>query len=149
MDYPENQKTTIEILSEFAECSNRKIFFSEIPYPGTIMNAVTNHKRTLYIPNNSFEQSFLIGYQDPKSLNENELYFGVFFPLPIPTSKALKIRKKDFLDKLNPFSKKMILKTNCEQFDSLTIITGNDISLVNRFFSNIETQKLVLESLKI
>jgi hypothetical protein len=149
MDYPENQKTTIEILSKFAGHSKRKIFFSEIPYPGTVLNAVTNHKRTLYIPNNFDEQSFLIGYHDPKSLTENELYFGVFFPLSIPTSKALKIRKRDFLDKLNPFLKKMILKTNWEQFDSLTVISGNDISLLNRFFNINEAQKLVLESLKI
>lgn len=148
MDNFENNKTTIELLSEFAEKSRRKIFSTEIPYyTGTVVYPVINHKRTFYIPNNSDEQSFLVGYNDPKSFGENELYFGVFFPLEIPNTKIIKIRRKDILDKLNPFMYKKNFKTNSNSFNSLTVINGNDISLVDMFFNNNITQRLVLESL--
>lgn len=149
MDDSDNQKTVIDILSEFAEHSKRKIFFSEIPYPGTLLHNVTYHKRTIYIPNNSIETCYLIGYHDPKKFNENELYFGVFFPLIIPALNVLKIRKRDILDKLNPSLKRKTVKTYSAQFDSKAVIIGNDINLVNRYFNNYETQKLVLECLNM
>lgn len=149
MQSSENQKTTIETLSEFATLTKRKVFFSETPYPNTALYNVVEHKKTLYIPNSSDEQCFLIGYHDPKSTNENELFFGAFFPLSIPRNKVLKIRKKDILDKLNPFLKKKIYKTNSNQFDSLTVAAVNDTSLANSVLNNIDTQKLILESLEI
>ncbi|MBI5539334.1 MAG: hypothetical protein HY951_04695 [Bacteroidia bacterium] len=139
----------IEFLTEFAEQTKRKIYASETEYPGPNINTETFHKRILFMPENSSEQSFLIGYHDSKSFNENELYFGVFFPISISNSIKISIRKKDIIDKLNPLLKQKIFKTENDDFDSQTIITGNDKSIVDKYFHNNYTQILILDCLNI
>lgn len=143
----ENNQSTIDFFTEFAKSTNRKIYTSETPYPGTFVYGVTEHKRIIIIPNTQEELSFLIGYHDPKSFNKNELYFGVFCSLNISTNKTLIIRKKDILDKLNPFLSQKIFKTDCESFDSKTIISGTDYSIVGKYFVNSKIQNLILDSL--
>lgn len=145
----ENQTSAMEFYQEFAKKTRRKIFTSESPYPGTIIHPVTFHRKTLLIPNNNEELSFLIGYHDPKNLGENELFFGVFFPLPIQANSKLKIRRKDLLDKLNPFFGQKVLKTDSDYFDERTVIMGNDNGVVARLFSNAKIQELVIDSLNI
>ncbi len=143
----ENNQSTIDFFNEFAKKTKRKIYTSETPYPGTFLYGVTNHKRILVIPNTQEELSFLIGYHDPKSFNENELFFGVFFPLNYPVNKKLLIRKKDVIDKLNPFLSHKIFKTDCGSFDTKTIISASDFSIVSKYFINNKTQGIVLDSL--
>jgi len=144
----ENNQSIIEIFNEFAQKTNRKIYTSERAYPSSFLYGVTNHKRIIVIPNTQEELSFLIGYHDPKSFSANELYFGSFIPLSMPDSVKLSIRKKYFFDSISPFKKQMI-KLNNKIFDSSAIISGNDESIVSKYFYDYKVQESVLDSLNL
>jgi hypothetical protein len=148
MDNTDNNRSTIEILTEFAEFSKRNIFSKEMPYPTSAADPVMHYKKSFFMPDKADENCFLIGFHDPKSFNENELFFGVFFPLPLSKTSKINIRKKDILDKLNPF-KHNIYKTDSDNFDSLTVITGNDNTLNGKLLSNSHIQQLIIDSLNI
>ena len=149
MNINDNHKTTIEFFSEFAELSNRKIYFSEQCYPGNVLHPVNLHKRYFYVPNTADELSFLVGFSDPKSLNSKDLFFGVFFPIVIDKSKHILIREKNIIDRLNPFFNKRTIKSNSGSFNSSVAILGNDIDLVKTYFNLNLVQNLILQSLKI
>lgn len=148
MDNPEN-KSTIELLTDFANWTSRKIYASEILYPSLAIRRVTLHKRTVYIPDTKEELCFLVGYHDPKSFSENELFFGVFFTIPFPSTTTFNIRKKDMLDKLNPFLAKKSLTIGSPKFDSSTVITGNNKILTSEILNDTKVQDLILELLEI
>ena len=76
-----------------------------------------------------------------------KMWFKCFYFFVISTNKTLLIRKKDILDKLNPFLSQKIFKTDCESFDSKTIISGTDYSIVGKYFVNSKIQNLILDSL--
>jgi len=139
--------TTIDELSDFAKNTNRKIFYSEVEYPGASIRRVTLHKRTFYIPNNSNENVFLIGYSDPKQLQGDDIFFGVFFLINAPLSKKMLIRKKNVIDKLNPFAAKNKIKSNSHYFNDAVVISANDNSMVSQYVNNSKIQKIILETL--
>ena len=143
------QKTSIEILSEFAEATGRTIEFTEQNFPGTRAYSILAHKRTLYIPNNSDETSYFIAYQNHKDVGETGLYCGVFMPISLPLSTTLNIREQHIFDKLNPFLNKRTLSTGSKRFDNKVVITGNDLNTVRSIFTDSQIQKLVLETLKL
>jgi len=105
-------------------------------------------KRTMYILHGEGKQIFLIGYHNPKSFNENELYFGTFFPLSMPKEKNLSIRKRYFFDIFNIFRKEL-LKLNNKDFDSQIIMNGNDENIVKEYLSDYSIQTLILDSLNL
>lgn len=142
-------KSTIELLSDFAVQTNRKIYSTEVLYPSTAVHRITLHKRTVFIPDTDEELSFLVGYHDPRSFSENELFFGVFFKTSLPSTLSFDIRKKDILDKLNPFLAKKIFKTGSNQFDSSAVITGNDNIKTNQVLNDRVLQNLILELLEV
>jgi hypothetical protein len=144
-----NEKSTIEILTDFATNSNREIKFNEITHPHCSTNPVIYHKRTLYIPNDSQKTSFYVCYNDTKSLSKNNLYCGVFIPISLPTTCKMTIRKKDFLDRINPLTKRKSLKIGEYRFDSKVVISCNDQSCIETLLKNSKIQKLILESLNI
>jgi len=137
-------KSTVEILTEFAVRSNRKIFLSEIPYPSTPINPVILHKRTLCIVDKE-EELFIVGYSDPKSLSKNNLFFGSFFKIPFPLDRNLRIRKKNIFDKLNPFIEQKVFKTGNCKFDSSVVMSGNDEILLKNIFTNVLMQNTLLD----
>ena len=47
----ENSQSTIDFLKVFAEITNRKIYTSEIPYPGTFLYGVTNYMKIMVMSN--------------------------------------------------------------------------------------------------
>ena len=149
MEINDNQKTTIEWLSEYAELTNRKIYFSESSYPSNALHPVTLHKRHFYIPNTADELSFLVGFSDPKSLNSTDLFFGVFFPIELDKSNHILIREKNIIDKINPFFNKKTIKFNSDSFNSSVAIFGNDIDSVKTYFNLNVVQNLIIQSLKI
>lgn len=148
MDKKEN-KSTIELLTDFAVQTNRKIYSTEVPYPSSAVNRVTLHKRTVIIPDTIEELSFLVGYHDPKSFNENELFFGVFFKTSLPSTLIFDIRKKDIFDKLNLFLSKKTFKTGNNQFDSSAVITSNDNVATNNILYDRVLQNQILELLDV
>jgi hypothetical protein len=52
--------STTEKLQVIADKSSRKIQITEIPYPNSVMDPVTYHRRTVYMPNDSQENAFFV-----------------------------------------------------------------------------------------
>ncbi len=144
----ETEKNVIEKLIEFAESTKRKITYKEIPYPGNALYGVTHHERNVYIPNNDNASSFLVAYYNPKSLNDNDLFFGVFFPINAYNDENLIIRPKNIIDKANIFGNKNAIKTGTASFDKSTIIIGNTQNFAIKL-NNIKLQTFIQETLQL
>jgi hypothetical protein len=143
------EQSTITILKKIAESTGREIYYTEQPYESSFYNRVILHKRTVYLPGDGQRKTFLIGFSDPKKFDSNEIFFGVFFPVRIPADKKLLIRKKDILDRMNPFAGKDAIKSGIPFFDRNTVIKGNDTALINFLFNEPDNAKVILNSLQL
>jgi len=148
----EQEKSSIDILKEFAKRTGRNVEFSTKNHDYTIMHPVRYHQRSLYIPNNPDQTSFFICYGDsgaPSNIGESVLYSGVFIPVDLPGDSIIKIRKKDILDKLNIFKKKKYLKSGFENFDAQTTIRGNDSLSAQKIAKSRKVQENILEAFNL
>lgn len=143
------EQSTIAFFKRFAEQTAREIIYTEQAYESTFYNRVILHKRTFYIPGSKQKNSYLAGFSDPKKFGDNEIFFGVFAPVQVPEDSTLIIRKKDILDRMNPFANNQSLKTGSNYLDRKLEIAGNDTSLINRLFHSQENEKVILNSLRL
>lgn len=141
-----DHNSTIEALKTFASRSGREFDYTETPYPSAMMSKITYHRRKIYIPNG---KSFYVCFADSKEMGPKALFSGVFMPYETPQSTTIVIRKKDVLDKLNPFGKKDRCKTGIPSFDSLVRITSNEPAAVKRIFQDRNIQNLVRNAFKL
>lgn len=139
--------STINQLAEIAQLTNRKIFVSEAPYPGSAMNPVTLHKRTVYMPDANNDSCFLGAFSDPKRFDKNNMFFGVFITTSYPLSSTFEVRKKDTLDRINPFLSRKSLRSGNDSFDKAVVINGNDERLIRKILCSTETQQVILDAL--
>lgn len=146
MNQEYSESSPYKTLSAFAEKSHRKLIFNEEQYPGSIRHGGAMHKQTFYMEDKHNSDIYLAGFFDPKQFEENELWFGVFCPIQLPEFTKLTIRKKNTLDKLNPFLRNKTLSSENRIFDSKTIITGNDPKLTTKLLFSSELQQKILES---
>ncbi len=144
-----NDKSAIEILTEFAKNTGRKIEFLEQPYPKGFIRPVAYHKRKLYIPGNKEETSYFICYQDSTEFGEHAMYSGVFVPISVPESFRIKVRKKDVIDKLNVFSRKKSIKTENQDFDSQVVLTVSDPDKAKLILKNKNIQGIIIKAFKL
>jgi len=144
-----NDKSSLEILRSFAKRTGRDFNFTETPYPSAALHKVTYHRRTLYIPNDINENSYFVCFGDSKELGTKALFSGVFISADLPVSTSMTARKKDVLDKINPFGKKKYCKTGTPSFDSQVRITADDAAAVKRIFQDRKIQKLVTDAFKL
>lgn len=126
METNENDKTTLEVLSEFATKTGRNIFVSETERSGNAVHPVVYHKRLFYMPTSPAKECYLAGYSNPISFNQNAFFFGVFFPVSAPLDSNFIISKKDILDRMAIFGRAGILKTGTSTFDRMALTKGND-----------------------
>jgi len=142
------EKTNIETLQEFAQKSNRKLYFQEIQYPLSTYRQIPRFKRFAYIPNNANETSYFVLSGDPyNSVDKLNTFCGVYFPLEIPLSTKINLREKNILDKINPFLSSKILKTGYANFDSLVVATGNSVHLVKKYLHDVRFNDVVVDTL--
>jgi len=144
----ENQ-SSLETLKEIAKRTGREAVSSEIPYPSAAIHKVTYHRRTLYFPNNSYENSYFVCFADSKEFGNHAVFSGVFFPIDIGSSTHMVIKNKDILDKINLFGKKKFLKTGIPSYDSRVLIKGNDAVAVKRLFGEKRMKNLIDHTLKL
>ena len=149
MDTPEEPKTALDELTEFAGTTRRKIVTDQIAYPGNLAERVTHSRKTVWIQDTADESCFLAGYHDPKAFGDKELWFGVFFACSLPEKQSFLIREKDILDKLNPFPGNQVFKTGTDSFDSRAFITGTDHDLMTRVLGSSALQQKILEIFQI
>lgn len=144
------EKTNIEILEEFAKNTNREIFYTEEEYPVSFIRKIPKYKRTVYIPMNKEESIYFILYGDPFSkIGVDTFFCGMYFPINVPLPTKLNFRKKDVLDKVNPFTRKEIVKTGNRFFDSKVVTRGNDFKLIHSMLVDKQFQKTIIDSFKM
>jgi hypothetical protein len=141
----ETDKTAFEILTDFADNSNRSIELSEKAHPATIIHPVVYHTWEACIPNSKDETSFFVCYCNSKSVNIDSKISGVFFPLTESIPSTITVRKKFVFDKLNPFGKRDAFRVGILDVDSKVIITGSDSFVINKLFKNKTLQDLVIK----
>lgn len=135
---------SIKKLESFANRTNRSIHYTEKVYPTNALARVRHHRRLLHIPNNTDNTSQLVCHYDPKKFGELEVYCGVFFP--VSSKDKVIIRQKDFLDKLNIFSRNKRATTGYSVFDSKTIISECSDRSRLKIFQNQKIQEKILEA---
>lgn len=142
------EKPAAEELRDFAKRTSRSFNYNEYPLKiGPLIN-VTYYHRYLYIPNNKSETSFYVSQSNPNIVGHYGNFSGVFIPVDIPTAVECSIRKKDILDKLNPFTKQPI-KTGIKYFDSRTIIDGKGSIEIKKFFKGNKIQECILKAFEL
>jgi hypothetical protein len=145
----ESERTSIELLNDFARKTNRKVESSEKPYPTAKLHRVTYHRRTLFMPNDVNEGSYFVCFGDSREFGNYAVFSGVFTSIDIPSSSRIIVRNKDILDKLNPFGKKKYCKTGIPTFDAMTRIEANDPVMVKKIFQERKMQNLVKHAIKL
>ncbi len=146
----EDKTSAQGILKVFAKNTGRSFEFKEEPHPSADMiSKITYHRRYLYIPENSNNSCYFVCFADSKEMGPKALFSGVFMPFDVPKTTTLDVRKKDILDKLNPFGKKNICKTGTPTFDTQYQISSNDHTAVKRIFQNRGIQNLVADAFKL
>jgi len=141
-----DHNSTVEVLKTFANRTGREFDYTETPHPSAMMHKVTYHRRTVYIPDGNTNFAC---FADSKEMGPQALFSGVFIPYEASSSTTIVIRKKDIIDKLNPFGKKKTCTTGIPTFDSLVRITSNEPAVVKRIFQDRYIQNLVREAFKL
>jgi hypothetical protein len=113
------------------------------------MQPIVYHERSLYIPNHTNAETFFVYYNNPKSVNGNDNYSGVFFTLPVPKSTKVLIRKGFFFDKLNFFSKNKTYKTGTDSFDSQVVFEKSEFVDGDKIFDKQKVQALIEKAFQL
>ena len=142
------EKSNIQKLQDFARKTGRQIYFTEEQYPLPSYRKIPKFKRTVYIPYDHSNQLYFVLFGDPYyKIAEHTIFCGIYFKTNIPQAARLNFKRKDILDKLNPFLSKKTIKSGSRFFDSKIVTAGNDDSIVNRYFNHSVLQRLMIESL--
>lgn len=135
---------SIDFFTQFANDTHRKISFTESAVPMHFLNRIPITKRTISIPFNELNDLFLLCFNDPKNLSKHPFYCGVFFKSTIPRVFELSIKKRFFIDRINPFNIEKNRYLTNTTFDSKAIIQTNhsfDLTwLMNKDIQNIITE---------
>ena len=143
------EKTGVEIIAEFAEKTGRKMDLTEHAYKGNAVHPVVYHHRIIYMANNAEEKSYFVCFSNPKDVTKYGMYCGVFFPVKLPKDSDFIIRKKDIVDKLNPFAKGTAYKTSNPSFDKKALVSGENLTGIEHIINNTTVQDTILELFKL
>jgi len=145
----EEEKTAIEELKEFAKRTKREIDCKDEAYVGSGINPRTLFKQHAILSKSTEDEAYFINFCDMAHSGDNAMYSGLFFPVDFPASTLVKVRQKNVLDKMNPFSKKAEFKTDWKKFDTKVIIEEGDKESVKMLFQSQGTQSLILDIFKL
>jgi hypothetical protein len=143
------EKSANEILTEFAAKTNREIVVSQQDYPKTTIRPRNFYKKQIIIKDKDEQQICFVWFQDSKAFDKDAMFSGLFFPVQLPEIYEVEIRKKDILDKANPFAQKSSFKSRIIRFSRQTFFEDNDPKITEKIFNNMEIQKMVLQALSI
>ncbi len=145
----EEEKSAIEILEEFAKKTNREIEVSKKDYPPIGIPPRYLHRNYVIISSRSNPSVYFVSFNDDKAFGDDAMYSGLFFPISASASSVVNIRKRNTLDKLNPFLNQRDYSGLSENFSSQVIITANDTSTANKYFDKTKIQDLIIEALNL
>ncbi|WP_430817757.1 hypothetical protein [Carboxylicivirga sp. RSCT41] len=142
------EKSNIQKLQDFARKTGREIHYTEEQYPLPSYRKIPKFKRTVYIPYDESHEMYFVLFGDPYyKITEYTVFCGIYFKTNMPKASILNFKRKDILDKLNPFLSKKTIKSGSRFFDSKIVTAGNDGAIVNRYFKHSVLQRLMIESL--
>lgn len=145
------EKSNIEIITEFAKMTRRKVYHEKIPYPVTGVRRIRKFKRLIYIPYNDQERNnFYIWFSDPHAtVGYYTVFSGAFIPISSRIKGKINIRSKNIIDKVNVFSKSKAIKIGSSNFDSKAVITGTMDSAAKKLLSQAKIQEQLLNALEL
>ena len=144
------EKTNIEILTEYAKSTNRKIVSTKEKYPISGIRTFTKFKEVIYIPNNEENTSYFIWFSDPYAkIGLPTIYCGAFISITESVKSSINIRNRNVIDKLNIFSNTKQNIIGDSKFDSKVVITGEMEPSVKEFLYDLKLQEELLQALKI
>jgi len=139
------EKTNIEILTEYAKSTNRKIISTREKYPKSGIRTFTKFKEIIYIPNNAENTSYFIWFSDPYAkIGLPTIYSGAFIPLSSCIKSSINIRNRNIIYKLNVFSNTKSSVIGDSKFDSKVVISGGLDSSVKQLLSQLKLQEQLL-----
>ena len=133
-------ESAIDLLNEYARKTGRELIYKEQPYPSAAMQHITYHRRTIFLKDKNRDNIYFACYADSREFGKHAQFSGVFMSADFPLSWTINIRNKDFLDKLNLFSKNKFQKTGIPSYDAKTCVTANDPLAVKKIFQ----EKIIL-----
>jgi len=129
------EKSSLEIVKDIARQKGFKIEIEELFYEVKAVRNIPKLKHIVYMYDENNPSVYFVWYNDTFGKKGQTLvYCGVFTALPFRTDSQLTIRKKFFFDKLNIFSKNIILDS--DQFNSEMILNGDVCSDSRRLLSS-------------
>lgn len=144
------EKSNIELLEEFAIKTKREVYTEEKDYKSQFSSRFPKFKRTVYIVDKSDLPVYFILYSDPYyKMAIDTVFCGVYIPISVPTASKITFTKKNFIDRMNPFPSKEIIKSGDFKFDSKILMKGNNPALAQKLARNILFQRLLIESFKM
>ena len=135
---------SIDFFTQFANETQRKISFTESAVPMHFMNRIPITKRTISIPLNDSNNIFLLCFNDPKNLAKHPFYCGIFFKSTVSREFELSIKKRFFIDRINPFKNQNMRHKTKTPFDSKAIIETNNHSDL-AWLMNGDIQKIITD----
>lgn len=145
----EEEKTAIEELKEFAKRTKREIDCKDEAYVASGINPRTLVKQHAILSKSTEDEAYFVNFCDMARSGDNSMYSGLFFPVDFHTSALVRVRQKNVLDKMNPFSTKPEFKTDWKKFDSKAIIEEIDARSSGKLFQSQGTQSLILDIFKL
>lgn len=135
---------SIEFFTQFANETKREITSTESAVPMHFLNLTPITKRTISIPFNDSNEIFLLCFNDPKNLSKHPFYCGIFFKSSVSREFELLIKKRYFIDRINPFNlQKNRFKTKTSFDSKATIETNNHSDLA--WLLNKDLQQIIAE----
>jgi len=150
METTDEDKTDIQILSEYAKRTGREIYYNEKPYNSSRAHRYPKFRTEIFIPNNPSETSFFACLYDTyRREGENAVFSGTFIPVSSLKTVKFIIREKNILDRLSNIFGNKSYQTGNANFDSKVVIESENHTLMPKYLGNIKFQNLVLDSFKI
>ncbi len=147
-------KSATELITDFANASNREIFVQEFPYPAAVpMYGVRFTQKLILVKDNQNPDIYLIGFHDPKQFSETEMVFGIFSFTDLPIDFKVVIRERNFTDFFNRSLKKNSLYPIFLLNNFSTVVTGHDKELFDKIFvyhnKTVQINQIIKELLQI
>ncbi len=145
------EKSSIEILTEFAEKTNRKAYTNEhIFRKATGLNPTTRSERNIYIPDNVNSDVFYIANDNySTSLDKFAFFSGIFVPVEIDNGIEISMEERNIITNISSIFKKKGYSTGDFRFDRKVKIDTNNPRLTDRIFRKIAFKNESLKILKI
>ncbi len=142
----EDNRSNIEVLKDFARRTNREIYYKEEEYPMSGYRKIPQFRYFVFIPINENKTSFFVLFSDPYyTIGQYTVFCGVFTELPFQIEGKVNIRKRNIIDKLNPFEKRVNADFVSNRFSKNTVLFYEYESDLRKLLNNVMVEERILD----